>query len=128
MEHLKITLLSLLVLTLASFTILQTTQNNKELIIGTWIPDGSPSQKWIFYSNGTCHEYDNGVLDTRYSYTIEETTSEDGKLKFSTLNIINIDDSNDTYKYDINGISETEMYLDYQGDLNTKLQKYTRQQ
>ena len=127
MKHLKKLGIITLLLTLVGFTILQITQEDKGLIIGTWIPEGSPSLRWVFESGNVLKKSESGKIYKTYQYTIKEETSDDGRLKFSTLKIINMNDLNDTYTYDINGLNETIMYLNYQGNMNTSLLKYTRQ-
>lgn len=114
-----------LILVLVSFTII-TLQQDKSLILGTWVPEGSPNSEWIFKSDGKCYEYYQGQLDETYTYSINEVKSSNGKFTLSFLKTINVNNSSDIYEYEINGISDIEMYLDYQGDLNVKLLKFTR--
>jgi hypothetical protein len=121
----KLGLISLILL-LVSFTVIQTLEQDKDLIIGTWIPEGSPNSEWVFISKGKCYEYNKGQLDETYNYSIIETKSSNGKFTLNFLKTINLNDPNDIYEYEINSISDTEMYLDYQGDLNTNLLKFTR--
>ncbi|CAL2087592.1 hypothetical protein [Tenacibaculum sp. 190524A05c] len=123
----KITLFILFVLSLASFTIIQTIQNDKELIIGTWIPEGCLECKLVFTTNGKLYDYYQGSIDNTYNYSISESTASNG-VTFSYLKTVNINDPKDTNEYDINGLNDTVMYLDYLGDRSTNLLKYTRQQ
>lgn len=127
MKHLKATFLIVFLLTLASFTILKVSENDKELIIGTWIPEGCSECKWVFTNQGKLYDYYQGNIDSTYDYSISEFTATNGVV-FSHLKITNVNNLLDTYEYDINGISDGEMYLDYLGDMSAKLSKYTKEQ
>ncbi len=126
MKHLKITFLIVLVFSLVSFTIQQTSQGDKELIIGTWIPEGCSNCKLVFTQDGKLYDYVEGSLNKTYDYSIRESTAANG-VTFSYLKKTNVNDSKDSSEYDINGLNETVMYLDYLGDRSTKLLKYTKQ-
>ncbi|WP_299105715.1 hypothetical protein [uncultured Tenacibaculum sp.] len=126
MKYVKGIGIIVLLLVLVNFTFLQTMQEDEELIIGKWIPEGCPKCELVFTEDGKCYDYYEGKLDNTYTYFIYEETSDNGKLKFSTLKKININDPSDTYEYDINGLNEKVMYLDYQRDMNCNLLKYTR--
>ncbi len=122
----KIILIVVGLLAILSFTIMQLSQEEEE-IIGTWVNTESVKSKWVFNTNGKCYDYyDNALTDT-YTYSIREETSGNGKLKHSFLKLININDSTDEYEYEINALGEGKMSLDYLGDTSAKLILFDKQ-
>ena len=87
---------------------------DEELIKGTWIPEGCSTCQWVF-ADGKCYQYDEGRLDDTYNYEILEEKSINGKLTFSVLILTNVSDPNDVFEYEVNGISEDKMTLEYLG-------------
>ena len=98
-----------------SFTSIQSSfQQEKIIIIGTWIPDGSPESEWVFTSDGILKDYENNQLDDTYNWSISTTTPQCGKgvpvgNNFSYLSITNVNDANDKYCYEI--LSLNDKYL-----------------
>jgi hypothetical protein len=81
-------------------------QEEKNLIIGTWISTDDVNLKKVFQTDGKCLDYYNGQLTTTYSFSIERTSPQCGQSVpignlFSYLKIVNLDDSNDFYCYEI---------------------------
>ena len=73
--------------------------SEKDLIIGTWTPEGSPDSRMVFEANGTCKRYSNNINYHTYTWTIPE----EGVLKL-------VDNkTNEIYKYE----------LDFSEDKNT---------
>lgn len=101
MKHFKGIGIIVLFLGLVSFTIFQTMQEDEELIVGTWIPEGCSECEWIFTDDGKCYDYYEGKLDNTYTYSIRKSRASNGVV-FSYLKIVKSNDSNDTYEYDIN--------------------------
>jgi len=97
------------------------------LIIGNWISEGCSTCIWSFYEDGKIERFHKGSLYKTYTYTINSEKSVNEKFTIWYLKLVNIDDSDDIYEYDIIGLSKDTMRLDYTGDLNTKLTVFTKQ-
>ena len=95
-----------------SFLLFTQQNQEEELIKGTWIPEGCSTCQWVF-KDGKCYQYDEGRLDDTYYYEIYEGESSDGTLTFSFLKLTNVSDPNDVFEYEINGLSEEKMVLEY---------------
>ncbi len=83
----------------------------KKLIIGTWIPDGSPDSHSVFTLDGSLKKYSNNQLFKTYNWSISEDKSVDGALTHSFLKLIDVNSINTIYEYEINGLSDTKMLL-----------------
>ncbi|WP_303315437.1 hypothetical protein Q4Q34_15200 [Flavivirga abyssicola] len=92
-----------------------------ESLIGIWINTETPEWKWEFKEDGKCYNYMDGQITTIYFYTTHTENSANNKLILDFLKLININDANDVYEYEINGIGEGELYLDFLGDKSSKL-------
>ena len=94
------------------FTLIQSSlQQEKQLIIGTWILDDDSSNKWFFTIDGKLKDYDNNQLDETYNWSISATSPQCGKVvpvgdKFSYLMITSINDANDKYCYEILSLND----------------------
>jgi len=112
-------------LVLSSFTISQLTQE-EDLIIGEWVSIEDNNWRLNFNNQGKCYDYYQGTIETTYFYSITEETANNGVV-FSYLKLVNINDSDDVYNYEINALNENDLALDYQGDLNEKLMLFEKQ-
>lgn len=120
--------INLIVLSTVIFTLLslKIASQDKDQIIGTWVPDGSSNMLWVFNSNGTLNKVYEGKIYKTFNFAIDEKKSENGKLTLSFLKLTNVSNQNDVYVFSINAISQTDMYLDYIGNMNTQLLRFTR--
>ena len=112
-------------LVLSSFTISQLTQE-EDLIIGEWVSIEDNNWRLNFNNQGKCYDYYQGTLETTYVYSITEETANNGVV-FSYLMLVNVNDIEEVYNYEINALSENDLALDYQGDLNEKLMLFEKQ-
>lgn len=102
-------------------------QTDKEQIIGTWIPEGSPHIRLVFSSDGTLEKYKNdNELYKTYYWSIEKRQSPSG-LTFNILHLKNIHDSNDKVKYLIDTISDNRLVLVYNTGVGPSRTAYIRQ-
>lgn len=113
------------IIMLSSFTISQLIQE-EDLIIGEWVSIEDSNWRLNFNNQGKCYDYYQGILETTYFYSITEETANNGVI-FSYLKLVNINDSDDVYNYEINALNENNLALDYQGDLNEKLMLFEKQ-
>lgn len=111
------------ILLLSSFTILESNQE-KVLIIGTWNYVNEPNNKWIFTNDKCSWEFNGDLIDV-FTYQITEETATNGVV-FSYLKLVNINDSNDSYNYEINALNEHDLALDYLGNLNESLMLFEK--
>lgn len=121
--HKAIALITIIML--SSFTISQLIQE-EDLIIGEWVSIEDSNWRLNFNNQGKCYDYYQGILETTYFYSITEETANNGVV-FSYLKLVNINDSDDVYNYEINALNENNLALDYQGDLNEKLMLFEKQ-
>jgi len=122
----KILLASLLFICTYSYTIAQENTEDK-LIQGTWTFSDSPNTKWQFKSDGKCYDYLDDILLDTYTYTIVEEKLEDGKIGDSTLTLVNTDNPDETYIYNINKLNTGKLYLEYQVGFRDKYIVFKRQ-
>jgi hypothetical protein len=113
------------IIMLSSFTISQLIQE-EDLIIGEWVSIEDSNWRLNYNNQGKCYDYYQGILETTYFYSITEETANNGVI-FSYLKLVNINDSDDVYNYEINALNENNLALDYQGDLNEKLMLFEKQ-
>jgi hypothetical protein len=107
-KTLKITLLLTVLIAVFGFVTVSNTsaQDEQNLIVGTWISTDDAQSKKVFQTDGKCHDYYNGQLITTYSFSIERTSPQCGQSVpvgklFSYLKIVNVNNSNDVYCYEI---------------------------
>ena len=124
-NNFKTFLIYLSILALSGFSVIQITQKEEQLI-GSWTFKNESNNKWIFTETYCKWEY-NGKLIESFTYEVSEEKSTNGKLTFSILKLVNVNDVNDVYKYDINALGDDKMALDYLGDMNTKLMFFTKE-
>ncbi|WP_299114731.1 hypothetical protein [uncultured Winogradskyella sp.] len=94
-------------------------ESPEDLIVGTWVHENEPSNKWQFTSDGFCYWMDenNNVEDT-FTYSISYTSPQCGyqvqtnENQFYYLKLI--DQNNDEYCYDI-GVGEATLSINYLG-------------
>jgi len=123
----KILLASLLFISTYSYTIAQENMEDK-LIQGTWTFSDSPNTKWQFKNDGKCYDYLDDILLDTYTYTIVEEKLEDGKIGDSTLTLVNTDNPDETYIYNINKLNSGKLYLEYQVGFRDKYIVFKRQE
>ncbi|MEN8125890.1 MAG: hypothetical protein ABFR32_12265 [Bacteroidota bacterium] len=116
----KAIIITIVLLAIFSFTMIQLNQE-KELIIGTWINSETPEWKWHFKTDGKCYDYLGGQLSDTYTYSITEEVSKNGKLKHSFLRLVNIYKANDEYEYEINTLNTNKLVLEYLDGSRSKL-------
>lgn len=126
MKKLKIIIVVFISFILYGFVTQQLNQD-KELIIGTWLSDGSGSSKWIFTQDKKLKRINSDQLYKTYHYSIIEEKSINRKLTFSYLKLININNNNEVIEYEINALGNGKMALDYLGDTATKLLYFTKE-
>ncbi|GAB1857040.1 hypothetical protein MHTCC0001_18760 [Flavobacteriaceae bacterium MHTCC 0001] len=107
----KVILLIIPVSIVLGFNVALSNQNEEECIVGTWISEDDPNSKKIFTKEGKCYDYYENVQDETFNYSIERTSplcDEEvpvGK-NFSYLKLVNSDDTNDYYCYEIISLDE----------------------
>jgi hypothetical protein len=95
-KQIKLAILGvLLVVGFCQFTVPQSEE--KDLIIGTWTPEGSPNAKKVFEVGGICKDYYNGNLENTYTWTIPE----EGVLQLVDIKTKRI------YKYELSFYPDT---------------------
>lgn len=106
------TLILAFFITTVGFTIYQSTlvQKEKQLIIGTWIINGEPENKWVFSSNQCERIIDSETLGT-YNYTIDSDFSPSG-LEHTYLKLVNVLNSDETIEFVINSLGNDKMTLE----------------
>jgi len=93
----KLTLLILIpVILLVSFRLLNTQKENNDLA-GTWISTEDTKWVWDFKTDGKLYSYYEGKLIDTYSYSVETTSPQCGKVvdvgaNFSYLKLIDLSD------------------------------------
>lgn len=118
----------ILIFTALGFTTYQLSQED-QLIIGTWIEESTTIEnRWVFESNNIINRYDNNTVYKSYIWQITESPTPSG-LIISHLILTNTEDSNDTYHFEINTLSDEWLVLVYQrpGGGIGKLTTYIRQ-
>lgn len=85
-------------------------------IIGSWINEKDSNSKLIFDTNGNCKRYYEGELIEEYNFSISNTSPQCGvnvhvDSYTSYLKLTNINDANDFYCYEINGITASKLSL-----------------
>lgn len=85
-------------------------------ITGSWINEKDSNSKLIFDTNGKCKRYYEGELIEEYIFSISNNSLQCGvnvhvDIYTSYLKIININDVNDFYCYEINGITASKLSL-----------------
>lgn len=95
----KLTIGIIILITIVGFTIVQSVlvQQRQQDIVGTWVIDGEPGNKWIFTSNQCKWELDGVTLST-FTYTISSGFSPSG-LEHTSLHLTNINNPNDVIEY-----------------------------
>lgn len=95
-KQIKIAILGVFVfLGFCQFTMLQISE--KDLIIGTWTPEGSPDSKMIFEVGGICKDYYKGNLERTYMWSIP---------KEGVLQLVNVK-TKEIYKYELDIDTDT---------------------
>ena len=123
----KILVAALLFISTYSYTSAQENTEDK-LIQGTWTFSDSPNTKWQFKDDGKCYDYLDDILLDTYSYTITEEISENGKTSESTLTLVNTNNPDETYIYNINKLNSGKLFLEYQVGFRDKYIVFKRQQ
>jgi hypothetical protein len=122
----KIILASLLLISTYSYTFAQENTEDK-LIQGTWTFSDSPNTKWQFKSDGKCYDYLDDILLDTYTYSIVEEKSENGKTSESTLTLVNTNNPDESYIYNINKLNSGKLWLEYQVGFRDKYIVFKRQ-
>lgn len=73
-------------------------------ILGKWYRDEDRSSYWEFKNDGKVYFYEDGVLNTKSTYSISHNCAQNSDPKFEFLKIIDEDGSE--YCSEINGINE----------------------
>lgn len=109
----QVLLASLLFIFTYSYTSAQENTEDK-LIHGTWTFSDSPNTKWQFKADGKCYDYLDDILLDTYTYTIIEDKSENGEITQSVLKLINTNNPDETYVYNIDKLNSGKLWLEYQ--------------
>ena len=109
----QILLASLLFIFTFNYTSAQENTEDK-LIQGTWTFSDSPNTKWQFKADGKCYDYLDDILLDTYTYTIVEDKSENGEITQSVLKLINTNNPDETYVYNIDKLNSGKLWLEYQ--------------
>ena len=95
-------------------------------IIGTWISNDDLNYKREFTNNGICKDYSENVLVSTFSYSIGSSCENENTVDFIYLQLIDEDD--DVYCFEINGINENDSnILSLTGLMRGKIQLYTKE-
>lgn len=85
----------------------------KELIVGTWISEGSNfNYRDVYISDGTMMDYSDNENVEIYIWTILTTTTESG-LKSSELILQNHQNAAEEFRYEIDTLTENKMILTF---------------
>ena len=105
----------IVIISISSFTWYQTNQINTEkiIIIGRWVSIESPKWEREFRSDGKCYDYYENLIEDVYTYKLHEEYSKNKKIKHSILNIENIKNNKDHYRYEINHLDNQNLTLEY---------------
>lgn len=108
----KTILVSLLFVMAFSYTNAQDNVEEK-LIQGVWTFSDSPNTKWQFSEDGKCYDYLEGILLDTYTYSIVEEKSDDGKIKQRILTLVNTENPDESYMYNINKLNTGKLWLEH---------------
>lgn len=109
MKTLIITLILLITSSVKSQSAL--VEQEKIFIIGTWFIDNEVTNKWVFTADNTCKWEVNGVILDQFTYSINNGFSSNG-LEHTSLKLININNSNEVFEYEINSLGDNKMTLE----------------
>ncbi len=132
-QILKITAIGVLFISTAGFLFFQQStlvQEEKQLIIGIWIEDSSPTTRLEFKENGVCYWYFEGDPAEEYTYSISSEFAPNGsEHTFLKLIAINSDviGVGETVEYAINSLGDDKMTLESIGGFGDKLTYFTKQ-
>lgn len=101
------------------------TQQEEQLIIGVWNPEGAMSVDYTFSQNDLTIKINGQIYKTYYWAISTHTTPTD--LVISDLIIENIQDSNDRRRYEITALNSNIMNLLYNEGLIFATTTYNRQ-
>ena len=95
---------------------LSNSDQDKKLIIGSWLSEDDNSWKLAFTSNNHCNEYINNVLSNTYTFVISNTTPQCGidvymNINTEYLQIKNENDSTDIRCYLIYGVTDKSLSI-----------------
>lgn len=109
----------LIVLALVGYTTLTSFDNPEDDIIGTWVLEADINSKWVFTDNGGCSWYYNNDLVDTFTYSISETSPQCGhQVKTGGVEdyyLKLIDSDSEEYCYEIFGVSETTLSINFLG-------------
>lgn len=123
---------TLILISIVSFTIYQSTlvQEEKQLIVGTWMVENEINNKWIFTSNDECKWELDGNISSTFNYTIQSSFSESGlehtELVLTTVSS-NVSEIGEITRYGIVGLGEEEMILEYNTGIGISFTNFTKQ-
>jgi len=122
----KVLLASLLFIFTYSYTSAQENTEDK-LIQGTWTFSDSPNTKWQFKADGKCYDYLDDILLDTYTYSIVEEKSENGETTQSVLKLVNMNNPDETYVYNIDKLNTGKLWLEYQVGFRDKFITFKRE-
>ena len=117
-QILKIAAIGLLFMSTAGFLFFQQStlvQEEKQLIIGTWVVDDDANYKIKFESNGTCYKYYTGEPTQEFTYSINSEFAPNGsEHTFLKLIAVSSDvyDPGEVVEYAINSLGDDKMTLE----------------
>jgi len=90
----------------------------KTVIIGTWVHENEPENRWQFTPNGICYWKDNNNIEDTFTYSISYTSPQCGHQvqtngsQFYYLKLVS--QENDEYCYQI-GVDNETLSINYLG-------------
>ncbi len=133
-KSLIIFIVSIFRLSVAEGQILQPIENDKEqiltnqyeeLIIGSWIPEGSEfSDRNVFNNDGTMLEYSAEDATSHFNWYIDTSTTPSGTLLISSLRLQNVNDLSDISEFEIDTLTSEEMVLVYFNGIGLQRNRY----
>jgi len=117
-KRFRVSLVLVLMISLFSFTLYQ---SEETIILGTWIPqDLTLEEKWVFTSDGVLKRYSDNVLYKTYNWSILTTSPACGEFvpvgpNYSNLRLVNINNINDIFCYDITSLDNDTLQIRYFG-------------
>lgn len=99
-----------------------------QLIQGTWTFSDSPNTKWEFKEDGKCYDFLEGILLDTYTYTIIDEKSENGEIKGSVLTLVNTENPDESYMYNINKLNSGKLWLEHAIGFRGKYIAFTKEE
>ena len=99
-----------------------------KLIQGTWTFSDSPNTQWEFKDDGKCYDYLEGILLDTYTYSIIEEKSKNGETKQCILTLVNAENPDETYMYNIDKLNSGKLWLEHTVGFRGKYIAFNREE